>query len=101
MQAFAVGRPVVASAVGGVPEIVTPGETGWLVPPADPAALAEAMEAVMARPAAAGAIATRARLLAEATMRFDHRMKATLDTYRAALERARTRSFPHWRGNGR
>lgn len=101
VQAFAVGRPVVASAVGGVPEIVTPGDTGWLVPPADPAALAEAMEAVMAKPAAAGAIATRARLLAEATMRFDHRMKTTLDTYRAALEHAHTRAFPRFRGNSR
>jgi len=101
VQAFAVGRPVVASAVGGVPEIVVPDETGWLVPPASPSALAGAMEAVMVKPAAAGTIATRARLLAEATMRFDHRMKLTLDTYRAALEHARTRAFPRWRGNGR
>lgn len=101
VQAFAVGRPVVASAVGGVPEIVTPGETGWLVPPAAPAALAEAMEAVMAKPSAAGSVATCARLLAEATMRFDHRMSLTLETYRTALDRAHSRAFPRWRGNTR
>jgi glycosyltransferase involved in cell wall biosynthesis len=43
LEAFAAGRPVVASAVGGVPELVLPGETGWLVPPRDPAALADAL----------------------------------------------------------
>jgi len=100
VQAFAVGRPVVASAVGGVPEIVTAGETGWLVPPADPAALAQAMETVMANRPRAEAIASRARCLAETTMRFDHRMEQTLATYRAALAHAHKRPFPRYRGNG-
>ncbi|EPY01428.1 glycosyltransferase family 4 protein [Magnetospirillum fulvum] len=101
VQAFAVGRPVVASEVGGVPEIVTAGETGWLVPAADPAALADAMAAVMDDRPRAAAIASRARCLAETTMRFDHRMEQTLATYRAALDHAHQRPFPRWRGNGR
>ena len=44
----AAGLPVVASSVGGVPEIVEPGITGQLVPPGDPAALAAAIVAVLA-----------------------------------------------------
>ena len=100
VQAFAVGKPVVASNVGGVPEIVLDGETGWLVPPARPVALAEAMARVMTDPAATAGIAARARAMAEETMRFDHRMGQTLDTYRIALARARTRAFPAFLGNG-
>ncbi|GAA6524412.1 glycosyltransferase [Intrasporangium sp. DVR] len=43
MEAMAQGLPVVATAVGGVPEAVTDGETGRLVPPRDPQALAHAL----------------------------------------------------------
>jgi len=46
--AMGAGLPVVATAVAGVPELVTDAETGWLVPPADPAALARALAAVLA-----------------------------------------------------
>lgn len=51
LEAMAAGLPVVATAVGGTPEIVVEGETGLLVPPRDPAALAEAMERLLADPA--------------------------------------------------
>ncbi len=45
LEAMEAGCAVVASAVSGIPEVVVDGETGWLVPPEDPAALADAMEA--------------------------------------------------------
>ena len=43
LEAMAHGVPVIASRIGGLPEIVESGETGWLVAPDDPAALAEAI----------------------------------------------------------
>jgi glycosyltransferase involved in cell wall biosynthesis len=51
LEAMAAGLPVVASAVGGVPEAVRDGETGSLVPPRDAAALAEALRRLVADPA--------------------------------------------------
>ena len=42
-EAMATGRPVVAARVGGIPEFVIAGETGILIPPGDPGALAKAV----------------------------------------------------------
>lgn len=43
LEAMAAGKPVIATAVGGVPELVKDGETGILVPPGDPQALVQAI----------------------------------------------------------
>ena len=51
VEAMAAGRPVVATRVGGVVDAVTEGETGLLVPPSDPGALAAAVDALLADPA--------------------------------------------------
>ncbi len=60
LEAMACGRPVVASAVGGVPELVAP-ECGILVPPADPARLAAALDEALDRQWDETAIARRAQ----------------------------------------
>jgi len=70
LQAFATGVPAVASAIGGIPEVISDGVTGTLVTPNDPAALAKAIESVIADPDAAGARVRAARALVEA--RFSH-----------------------------
>jgi len=53
LEAMASGKPVVATDIGGTNEVVVPDDTGLLVPPADAAALAGAIRAVLADPARA------------------------------------------------
>lgn len=50
MEAMAMKRPVIASAVGGIPELVEHGKTGLLIPPNDPHALAEAVVQLLRDP---------------------------------------------------
>ncbi len=56
LEAMLAGKPVVASRVSSAPEIVTDGETGLLVPPDDPAALAGAVSTLLADPARSAAM---------------------------------------------
>jgi glycosyltransferase involved in cell wall biosynthesis len=51
MEAMALRRPVIATYVGGVPELVEPGENGWLVPAGSVEALAEAIREALRTPA--------------------------------------------------
>lgn len=51
LEAMAMGLPVVASAVGGLPEVVEEGRSGYLVPPADPPALARSLRILLLDPA--------------------------------------------------
>ncbi|HSF64508.1 MAG TPA: glycosyltransferase, partial [Paracoccaceae bacterium] len=46
MEAMAAGRPVLATAVAGLPELVEPGRSGWLVPAGDATALAEGIDRI-------------------------------------------------------
>jgi glycosyltransferase involved in cell wall biosynthesis len=69
LEAMAAGRPVVASRVGGLGEVVVDGETGVLVPPGDPASLAEALRGLAGDPAWRARLgeAGRGRVLARYT----------------------------------
>jgi alpha-maltose-1-phosphate synthase len=71
LEAMACGTAVVASRVGGIPEVVTDGETGLLVPPDDPAALAGALNALIGDPGRAGAMGAAGRKRAAAEFGWD------------------------------
>ena len=60
-EAMALGKPVVASAAGGNPELVQDGVSGLLVPPRDPAALASAVERLLGDPVLASRLGSAAR----------------------------------------
>jgi colanic acid/amylovoran biosynthesis glycosyltransferase len=66
MEAMALGRPVISTYVAGIPELIQPGISGWLVPASDEVALAEAMQEALNAPVdrlAAMGEAARARVL--------------------------------------
>jgi glycosyltransferase involved in cell wall biosynthesis len=66
LEAMATGLPVVATSVGGTPEVVVDGETGLLVPSRDPAALADALLKLLETPGMAEAFGRAGRARVEA-----------------------------------
>jgi glycosyltransferase involved in cell wall biosynthesis len=85
---MAAGLPVVASAVGGVPEIVADGETGLLVPAGDAAALAAALEQLLADAALRRSLGAAGRERVRARFDLDELRRAHLDLYARELARA-------------
>jgi glycosyltransferase involved in cell wall biosynthesis len=85
-EAMAAGRPVVASRVGGNPHLVKDGETGFVVPPGDPRALAERVVEMLGDRARRDAMGARAR--DEARRRFEMRAvaEASIAIYGRVIE---------------
>jgi glycosyltransferase involved in cell wall biosynthesis len=85
-EAMAAGRPVVASRAGALEELISDGETGLLVPPRDPAALARAISRVASDPALSERLGRAARASAGRFAR-EPRVDQVLEVYRRALAR--------------
>jgi glycosyltransferase involved in cell wall biosynthesis len=87
LEALASGTPVVATDVGGLPQVVTDGVTGRLVRSRDAPALATALAGILADPGAARALGARARARVEREFGWTR----AVERFEAAYERARLR----------
>jgi glycosyltransferase involved in cell wall biosynthesis len=94
IEALAVGLPVITTAMGGIPDIVSDGETGYLLPPGDAQGLARALLRVVDDPQHRRAMGAAARQ--RAVTRFDCRTNAgrILDLARRLLEERQRRGSP-------
>jgi glycosyltransferase involved in cell wall biosynthesis len=86
IEAMAAGMPIVATAVGGIPEVLRDGHTGLLVPSNDPGALAAALGELMDAPARAAALGAAARSAVERQFSFDRMVKEFERIYLAELQ---------------
>jgi glycosyltransferase involved in cell wall biosynthesis len=83
LEAMAAGLPVAATRVGGLPELVVPGRTGWLVPPGDAVALAAAMSQALGDADVREALGRTGREIAVA----DFSLEAMTRRYETVLSR--------------
>jgi len=84
-QAFASQRAVVATEVGGIPELVKNGENGFLVKPGDGSAIARAVEKLIENPELRDRLATGGYELAVKELSLDRMMEKTLAVYKKAI----------------
>ncbi len=91
LESMAAGVPVVATRVGGTPEAIEDGVSGFLVPPRDPAALAEAIAALLERPELARRLGEAARSRVESNFSLARMTEETQKLYIQMLGRARGR----------
>ena len=83
LQALACQTPVIGSSVGGIPEIIRPGETGRLFPPGDAPALAKTIREALENSEATRTMSTRGRALVVG----QHSLEVMLDTLAAIYSR--------------
>jgi D-inositol-3-phosphate glycosyltransferase len=91
VEAMACGTPVIGSAVGGIKTTVLDGETGYLVPPNDPEALADRLSDLLLNGARKTAFGHRAVRHANAFYTWRRVTQSIADLYEELLDRRRTR----------
>lgn len=89
VEAMGAARPVVATGVGGNPEVVTDGETGLLVPPDDPAALTDALEGLLADADRRRALGVRAAEEARCRFAIEEHVSQLAHLYRRGVDERR------------
>jgi len=85
IEAMAASLPVVATNVGGNPEAVKDGVSGFLVPPEDPAKMAEAIRQLLANPSQARAMGVTGRSIAAENFTIEAMMQRIVRTYKKLL----------------
>jgi glycosyltransferase involved in cell wall biosynthesis len=85
IEAMALEVPVIATNVGGPPEIVRDGREGYLLDPRDPAAWAERIAALLGDPGGSRAMGLAGRARVEAQFTVAHHVEQVLDAYRSVL----------------
>jgi glycosyltransferase involved in cell wall biosynthesis len=91
LEAMRFGRPVVGSAVGGIPDIIEGGRTGWLVPPADAEALAATLSRLASDPEATRRVARQGRTSVLERFSWDRILSALSACYQTAIDARRHR----------
>lgn len=85
LEAMASGVPVVATSVGGIPEIVSDNESALLVRPGDVAGMSAAMERLLMNPDLAGRLMTRSREVIRLRHAPEARMRKLVEIYESCL----------------
>jgi starch synthase (maltosyl-transferring) len=88
LEAMAAGLPVVATAVGGTPELISHNETGLLVPPQNPAALAGAIRQLLDHPEQAAQMGRNGRQCAATQFTIEGMVERTETLYEKILQKA-------------
>ncbi|MBI2039351.1 MAG: glycosyltransferase family 4 protein [Candidatus Niyogibacteria bacterium] len=83
LEAGAAELPVIASRVGGIPEVIRHEETGFFVPPRDPAALAAAIEFFLAHPTDARTLGESLKQCVQKNFSLDRMLEQTFALYRS------------------
>ena len=90
MESIACGTPVVAFAVGGVPELVRPGITGYLARPEHPQDLAEGVESLLGDKPGLAAMSGRCREVVEAEYSLSLQVDRYLELYKQVIQERNT-----------
>jgi len=86
LEALALGKAVVASRVGGIPEVIRDRETGFLVPPKEPQKLAERILWLLERPEEAAKMGERGRVRVASAFSIEGLARKLAETYSQVLE---------------
>ena len=89
LESMAMGAPVVATRVGGVPEVIEDGVTGLLVPPGHPVALAAAIRRLLEAPDLSARLGAAGQQLVTSRFSLERMISATEQQYTTLLERSR------------
>jgi glycosyltransferase involved in cell wall biosynthesis len=89
MEAIACGRPAVAFPIGGLPEMVRPGETGWLAAEVSAGALADTLNVALRELASGANLRNRCRSFAEQEYRAEQQAQRYLAIFESLMESSR------------